>query len=137
MGCGRIVIQKHLGIGGRKRESKISDKIDDHKTVIILQVNTMSWYKIDISVAQAATNETGKIKDEAESVWTAQGSPRKFALFLLRDGLNSSIYFSPLASKHCKSINERYDGTECDAPSQGKVSFILGHPEDSDITTLG
>ena len=93
----------------------------------------MSWNKIEINKVNVRD-----IQEQADVIWSAFGSPKRFALFCTRTvKFPTIVYFSPLASDLCHSIIKRYGGVECPMPAKEEVAFLLGHDEDRFLLLYG
>jgi capsule polysaccharide export protein KpsC/LpsZ len=93
----------------------------------------MTWYKIEISAQQAASNHHGKIQDQYEKIFIISQDRQEMALF--SGGWSTSnkfnMYFTPACASNpaMKALMEMHGAKLCDEPTretENELGLLVG-----------
>jgi hypothetical protein len=98
----------------------------------------MQWHKVELTPQQFQHDDHVRIRDEFREIWVSPSAiDDYFEMALLESRPNPdfslTLYFSPVAARHCAALIARYNGTACAPPPPG-TPIALG--DDSFQTRL-
>ena len=85
-----------------------------------------TWYRISLTPEQRDFGFADIIRAELEELWLFQGGRDGFSVWLEDKDETTDIFLSPAAADSAQVLIYRFNGTACEQPRTGDLTFILG-----------
>ncbi len=76
----------------------------------------MPWYEVQLTSAQVAANEHGRIQSQFEAFFLRLGGPPDMLLLSSRDEDPLHLYFSPATATHAEALLRIARAAPCERP---------------------
>lgn len=84
----------------------------------------MPWHEVQLTSAQVAANEHGRIQSQFEAFFLRLGAPPEMLMLCSRDEDPLHLYFSPATATHAEIVLRIAGAVPCERPDSAATLLV-------------